>query len=95
MHSSRSIPGALTREALNRGQIDVGLLFSTDPNIQFDRLVVLEDDRALQPAENVTPLVRTEVVDQWGDVVVDQVERGVRESDHGRAAAPQRRGRPG
>ena len=36
--------------------------------------MVLTDDRALQPAENVTPLVRTEVVDQWGDALVDAVD---------------------
>ena len=29
-------------------------------------LVELADDRGLQPAENVTPLVRAEVVDRWG-----------------------------
>ena len=31
--------------------------------------MALEDDRGLQPAENVTPLVRTEVLDRWGDDV--------------------------
>jgi len=35
-----------------------------------DDLVVLRDDQHLQPAENVTPLVRTEVVERWGDDVV-------------------------
>ena len=33
-------------------------------------LVELTDDRGLQPAENITPLVRAEVVDRWGDGVV-------------------------
>lgn len=62
--------GALTLQALEGGYIDVALLFSTDPAIGDDGLVELRDDRRLQPAENVTPLVRTEVVDRWGDDVV-------------------------
>ncbi len=55
-------PGARTPAT-----IDVALLFTTDPAIDTDDLVELADDRHLQPAENVTPLVRTEVVDRWGD----------------------------
>ena len=47
--------------------IDVALLFTTDPAIGGRDLVELEDDRDLQPAENVTPLVRDEVVERWGD----------------------------
>jgi osmoprotectant transport system substrate-binding protein len=39
-----------------------------------DDLVVLEDDRNLQPAENVTPVVRQEVVDRWGDRFVEAVD---------------------
>jgi glycine betaine/choline ABC-type transport system substrate-binding protein len=41
-------------------------------------LVELIDDRHLQPAENVTPLVRREVVDRWGAALVavlDDVSR--------------------
>ncbi len=50
------------------------MLFTTDPDIDADGLVVLEDDRRLQPAENVTPLVRAEVVERWGDDVVRFVD---------------------
>src|SRR5215207_9021015 len=46
--------GPLTRQALATGIVDVALLFSTDPAIVDDDLVELVDDRALQPAENVT-----------------------------------------
>ena len=48
------------------GFVDVGLLFSTDPDLTDRSLLALDDDRHLQPAENVTPLVRTEVLDRWG-----------------------------
>jgi osmoprotectant transport system substrate-binding protein len=36
--------------------------------------VELVDDRGLQPAENVTPVVRREVVDRWGQPFVDAVD---------------------
>jgi len=61
--------GPTTRQALEQGAIDVGLLFTTDPAFTSGDLVALEDDRQLQPAENVTPLVRTEVLDRWGEDV--------------------------
>jgi len=66
--------GPLTRQALDDGHVDVALLFTTDPTTADDGLVVLRDDRRLQPAENVIPLLRTEVVDRWGADVVDAVD---------------------
>ncbi len=63
--------GRLTVAALENGEIDVGLFFST---LIFDPgLVQLEDDRGLQPAENVVPVVRTELVDSYGDDFVDRI----------------------
>jgi hypothetical protein len=38
----------------------------TDPSISARHLVVLADDRRLQPAENVTPLVSRDVVVRYG-----------------------------
>ncbi len=58
--------GPLTLQALEAGDIGVALLFSTDPAITADHLVVLADDRGLQPAENVVPLVRRDVVARYG-----------------------------
>ena len=60
--------GPVTHQALGDGYVDVALLFSTDPELVD--YVELTDDRHLQPAENVTPLVRTEIVDRWGADVV-------------------------
>lgn len=54
--------GPLTLRALINGRIDAGNLFSTDPNVAEEDLVVLEDPEALFPAQNVVPLLRTEVV---------------------------------
>jgi osmoprotectant transport system substrate-binding protein len=58
--------GPLTLQALADGNIDVALLFSTDPSIVARHLVTLADDRGLQPAENVTPLLRRDVVARFG-----------------------------
>jgi len=58
--------GPLTLQALEAGDVDVALLFSTDPSIVARHLVVLADDRGLQPAENVTPLLRGDVVARFG-----------------------------
>ncbi|MDQ3878788.1 MAG: ABC transporter substrate-binding protein [Actinomycetota bacterium] len=53
--------GQLVAQALQSGDIDVGLLFSTDPTISADNFVLLQDDKGLQSAENITPVVRHDV----------------------------------
>jgi osmoprotectant transport system substrate-binding protein len=64
----RSMPSrGATVEALVSGDIDVGLLETTDARLSESPVMLLVDDRGLQPHENVVPLVRTEVLDRWGD----------------------------
>jgi osmoprotectant transport system substrate-binding protein len=60
---------AATVEALVAGSIQVGLLETTDARLGGGGapVVLLADDRSLQPHENVVPLVRTAAVDRWGD----------------------------
>lgn len=58
--------GPLTVAALVGNEIDVGLLFTTNPSISTHRLVVLEDDRDLQPPENIVPVLRAEVASRFG-----------------------------
>jgi osmoprotectant transport system substrate-binding protein len=68
--------GPLTHQALQNGYVDVALLFTTDPRLVGGALVELADDRRLQPAENVTPIVRHEVLDRRGpefELLVNQV----------------------
>jgi osmoprotectant transport system substrate-binding protein len=55
--------GPLTVAALERDQVQVGLLFSTDPRIEANGFVPLVDDKHLQNAENITPVIRTEKLD--------------------------------
>lgn len=50
------------RRALDDGVVDVGVLFTTDAALADGSLVVLEDDRRLQPAENIVPVVRAAVL---------------------------------
>ncbi len=56
----------LAGEALATGQVDVALLFTTDQEIVARDLVVLQDDRGLQPADNVTPMIRSEILRRFG-----------------------------
>lgn len=58
--------GPLTRQALRAGDISVALLFTTDPTIRDQHLVVLADNRGLQPAENVVPVVGRATAARYG-----------------------------
>ena len=58
---------AATVEALVDGDIDVGLLETTDARLGTAPVTLLADDRGLQPHENVVPLVRTTALRRWGD----------------------------
>ena len=74
IHFRRFIPldaaGPLTLQALEAGNVNAALLFSTNPSIRTQHLVVLADDRGLQPAENVTPLIRRDAVARYGGGLV-------------------------
>jgi osmoprotectant transport system substrate-binding protein len=60
--------GPLTVEALKNGDIGVGLLFTSDPAIASNGFVLLQDDKTLQLADNLVPVVRQELVDAHPDV---------------------------
>ena len=68
------VGGPLTLQALRSGEIDVALLFTTDPSIAPNHLVVLTDDRRLQPAENVTPVIRQAVLTDYGSGVATTID---------------------
>jgi len=70
--------GPLTVGALEGDEVDVGVLFTTSPSVESHGLVLLADDRGLQPADNVVPVVRAAVLDRYGDLLrgaVDAVSR--------------------
>lgn len=66
----------ITAEALRRDEIDVGVMFSTDATLT-DEFTVLEDDRDLQPAENIVPVIRTEALVRWGEAEIAAALDGV------------------
>ena len=53
------VGGPQTIAALENDDVQVGLLFSTDPRIEQRGFVPLVDDRHLQDAENITPVIRS------------------------------------
>jgi osmoprotectant transport system substrate-binding protein len=59
--------GPLTVAALDSGDVDVGLLFTTDPNITLKNYTLLEDDKHLQLADTVAPLVRNDILTRGAD----------------------------
>jgi osmoprotectant transport system substrate-binding protein len=68
------VGGPITVAALESGEIDVGLLFTTSGIIAANEWVSLEDDMGLNPAENIVPAIRTEVVDAYGDDLVSLLD---------------------
>ena len=67
--------GPLTLQALDTGLVDVALLFTTDPRLGNGSLLELRDDRRLQPAENMTPLLHRATLRRWGPELVRLVDR--------------------
>ena len=49
--------GPLTKLALKTGQVQLGLVFSSDPGIEAYNLTVLDDDKHLQDVDVVVPVV--------------------------------------
>lgn len=67
------VGGPLTVDALRRDEVQIGLLFSTDPRIEQNGFVPLVDDRRLQNAENITPVIRSEVLNDEVRTLLDAV----------------------
>jgi osmoprotectant transport system substrate-binding protein len=59
--------GPLTVAALDANQVDVGVLFTTDAAIASRGFVLLADDKHLQLADNVAPVVRDDLLSKVGD----------------------------
>ena len=53
--------GPATRAAFANGTIQVGLVFSSDSDLNKLGLVVLQDDKHLENADNVIPIIRQKV----------------------------------
>lgn len=66
--------GPLTVAALEGGDIDVALLFSSQGIIAEKGWVLLDDDKGLNPAENLVPAIRQDVVDAYGRDMTKVIE---------------------
>jgi osmoprotectant transport system substrate-binding protein len=53
-------------QAIKGGTVDVGELCSTQPDIAVNGWVVLDDDKHTQPADNIAPLVRNDLLAKLG-----------------------------
>ena len=67
--------GPITVAALEGDEIQVGLLFTTDGTIVAKDFVLLEDDKGLQPAENLAPAVRSEIIEAYGDKFAETLQK--------------------
>ncbi len=65
--------GPNTKAALESGDIDIALLFSSDGAIAANEWVALEDDQDLQPADRFVPAIRTEASSEEIVAVLDAV----------------------
>jgi osmoprotectant transport system substrate-binding protein len=75
------IAGPQTVAALKSNEVQIGLLFSTDPSIEVNGFVPLVDDRHLQNAENLTPVIRSEKLNPEVRQALDQVSARLSSDD--------------
>lgn len=76
--------GPITIAALEGGDVDIALLFSSQGVIAEKGWVVLDDDKGLQPAENLVPAIRLEVVEAFGSdltSLLDEVSQKIIQED--------------
>jgi osmoprotectant transport system substrate-binding protein len=61
-------------DAIEQGVVDVVVTGTTDGHLASGDFVLLADDRRLQPAENIVPVVRTAVVTRYGARLTDALD---------------------
>ena len=61
-------------EVLTSGRADVSIVFTTDPQIQRENEVLLEDDKGMFPPYNSTLVMRKEVADKAGPDLAKTLE---------------------
>ena len=69
------VGGPITVAALEGNEIQVGLMFTSDGTIVAKDFVLLEDDKGLQPAENLAPAVRSEIIEAYGDKFAETLKK--------------------
>ena len=64
---------SLVADALAEDEVQVGVLFSTSGRIADEGWVLLEDDKEMLAADNVTPVISDELMEAYGQDLVDLV----------------------
>ncbi len=78
---SLDVGGPLTLSALINGQVHAANLFSTDPAIAANDLIVLEDVKNLFPAQNIVPVIATPKVSDVVTSTLDAVSAALTTKD--------------
>lgn len=65
--------GSLLGEALAAEEVDAVVWNSTAPQIDAEGFKILTDDLGLFPAQNIAPIIRTEVLDAYGDQLTEDL----------------------
>jgi osmoprotectant transport system substrate-binding protein len=65
---------AQRHEVLSNKRADVSIVFTTDPQIQREQEVLLEDDEGMFPPYNSTLVLKKEVADKAGESLTSTVE---------------------
>ncbi|ROR89448.1 glycine betaine ABC transporter substrate-binding protein [Nocardioides aurantiacus] len=67
------VGGPVTVNALKRGQVDAVDLFTTDPAIEANDFVILEDPKSNFAAQNIVPIINKDKASDGVTEVLDQI----------------------
>lgn len=72
-----------TKDALKKGEVTLGQVGTTDATLEQLGIVILEDDKQLQNAENLVPMVNSEFLADHQDVadVLNEMSSGLTTAD--------------
>jgi osmoprotectant transport system substrate-binding protein len=73
--------GPATRAAFANGTIQVGLVFSSDSDLNKLGLVVLQDDKHLENADNVVPILRQKVATDDVKTILNNIDAKLTTAD--------------
>jgi len=65
--------GPLLGEALANEEVDAVIWNTTAPQIAEQGFKVLEDDQGIFPAQNIAPIISTEVLEAYGDQLAEDI----------------------
>ena len=92
--SSRRSRSTCATRSSKKGQADVSIVFTTDPQIKRDGEVLLEDDKGMFPPYNSTLVVRNDVVEKAGEDLPGVIAKATEGPDRRGDAGAQRPRRP-